>query len=878
MAKNMKPKAQAAGKPITDYFGRKSHPSTPQSRTATADPPSQPPMPQRADTTTAPSTSSRIPNKKRKAAGPSDADIELETPSRIGTTVSTRPVMPNAVPPTPLSPKENLLHQSSSSRLGSRKKQRLSSPDPSMISDYDEVSASQSDEKEMFAVPHRKKFDTQVPPQNMNEVKANDTEKSFSDEEYPPMDVDDTSGLFTPRSNWSLFGTEPDTSPSFPSSIVQPLTPPSSSPEPETRPPPLDSEAKTRQIIEQIRASARAKVLSSPEPDEELRMLSDSEDDDLPDMLNTHMSKDKGKGKEKEVAPHVPASEPSKYNLRQPAKKSSLSREIASLTQPAKQTKSKKASNPLADMLKEKAKADRAGKGYDALALAERTVAGKRGLQQEMDDEDDADDEMEDWMVDEDMAWKAVQDGEDGEGMDDDRYGELELDEKETKELFAEDAERGKAVAAILASDKKNREHGHRTVKRVGHPLWVVSPDDAMDVDTRTVFRNMDQYPVLRSFKAALDESNVQLAYLLLRSGALNQIDLTVNLDLLSCLCDLAVLPESNDLVQGAFYLLRNLWNEAASKPYFPFQSLVDILAKLGANVASFGWSSSAMPCRISKAERKSSLLRLIQLCTYAANARKIRPDNVFDILIALCAISLDSTTSSTIRTDILVAAHAICSSLADGTAVAKGAESTICSKALQFIEPLTPINRAHVISIFAAGSGRTLRIARWISYSLILEKTEVLEHQYQDLPPLEPLLSCLHPSGPDARLFKIHAETDYIDLGFYIQILSTALSDVPRYVAQELHAAALAKAARLEAQASPSKIERVTPPLQQAQHAIEMLHGSITDTRATHLDRSQTKEILKIVSMKLHYQRVAALKTGGHKPKNIKQYFSKKT
>ena len=168
-----------------------------------------------------------------------------------------------------------------------------------MLSD-EEVSASQSDEKEVFA-PLRRKLGTQLKASNIREEWKLESLKGF-EEDLHSMDVDDTSPLFTPRSGRSLFGTEPSTSPSFPSPSVQPLTPPSSSPEAVLKPLPLDIEAKTRLLIEQIRANARAKVLSSPEASKELRMLSDSdEDSDLPDIVIMPQVNGKGKGKAKDM-------------------------------------------------------------------------------------------------------------------------------------------------------------------------------------------------------------------------------------------------------------------------------------------------------------------------------------------------------------------------------------------------------------------------------------------------------------------------------------------------------------------------------------------------------------------------------------------------
>ncbi|KAG7098656.1 hypothetical protein E1B28_000572 [Marasmius oreades] len=872
MARNAK-KVQAAGTPITRYFTRKqTQSSSVNSDTPMQTSPHPSPSSERLNCES-PSTSSHASSKKRKAVGLSDLDVDnSESSQRVNRSTSTR-----AAPLTPLSPRENLLHHPTSVRFRNLKKQRLSLPDA--VAGDEIVPGSESDEVE---IPARKTSSAQV---NTALDEPTETEQDFEDEDVVSMDIDNHSPLFTPQStSYSLFGTEPDTPYSFGSPSMQPLTPPSSSPAPERMASTLDSEAKTRQLIEEIRAKARAKVMSSPEPIAELPSPSDSgEDDDFPD-LPVLVGSNKGKEKAKEI-PELPFSKSnptvagsSKYNLRQLARKP-VTKEVV----PFKEFKRSKIKpiNPLLALLKEKSKADSAGKGTDAFTSAEHAVAGKRELRDEMDGEEDADDEMEDWMGDEKMAWQAIQEQVDRYGSEDDRGGynvDIDLDENDAERLFSQDAERGKAVAAILASDKKTREFDHRLVKRVGHPLWVAKVEDAMDVDSRSDFKNADRTPILQSFKAALQEQDTSFACLLLQSGAMNRIDLAVNVDVMSCICDLALTPRHTGLMQAAFYFVRTCWSDTSpSKPFFPFQSMVNIMARLGANVGTFGWMSSVLPIQVTKDERENSLMRLIQLCTLAGSSGKIQSGDAPEVLVALCAISLDPATSSELRTDILVAAHAICSSLVVGPIVANDLESKICSRSLKFISTLTPINRAHAVSIFSAGDGRTLRIARWLSHCLLLERTTVSESEYCNLPQLEPLLLCLAPSGSTSNLFKIHPETDYGDLGFHTEILSTALSDIPRYVAEELLAAAQAKAARLESQVSPSKIEKPTPPIQRAMNCVELLHSNIIDTRGAHLDRSRTKAILKNLSMRLYYQRSAALKSGGAKPKNIKQYFSKR-
>ena len=67
------------------------------------------------------------------------------------------------------------------------------------------------------------------------------------------------------------------------------------------------------------------------------------------------------------------------------------------------------------------------------------------------------------------------------------------------------------------------------------------------------------------------------------------------------------------------------------------------------------------------------------------------------------------------------------------------------------------------------------------------------MQERYNDLPPLLPVYnqlsgrSCDGSTAPAAPgNFELHENTDYVDMGFYVQILSVALSNVTAYVAKE--------------------------------------------------------------------------------------------
>ncbi|EEB96693.1 hypothetical protein MPER_04129, partial [Moniliophthora perniciosa FA553] len=323
---------------------------------------------------------------------------------------------------------------------------------------------------------------------------------NFDPEPLPDaMDEDrPSSPLFTPNTSYSLFGTEPDQS-SHCASPVQPLTPPMSGPESPTLSSPviMDSDAKTAKIIAEIRAKALAKVQSSPE-EKAIVFREELDDSDSDDDLLLNLSSNKGKEKEKQVvlvpllplistitnhsriyrvlskSKHSPPPVNNRYNLRHPGSRKPSAAGSASpvaSTNTASKRSRKASYNPLESLLKEKKKADQAGKGDDALQRAERAVAG-RIMRAEMDEEDDDDDMVNnDWLGDENRARKAMQ-----ERMDrlessperDDFDDNFSLNADVAKRLFDDD-ERGKAVAEMIATDKKNHEADSKLERQIGH-------------------------------------------------------------------------------------------------------------------------------------------------------------------------------------------------------------------------------------------------------------------------------------------------------------------------------------------------------------------------------------------------------------------------
>lgn len=102
----------------------------------------------------------------------------------------------------------------------------------------------------------------------------------------------------------------------------------------------------------------------------------------------------------------------------------------------------------------------------------------------------------------------------------------------------------------------------------------------------------------------------------------------------------------------------------------------------------------------------------------------------------------------------------------------------------------------------------------------------------YSNLPPLLSLIEPLSPASPldPKRIFEIHGKTDYEDIGFYVDVLSVALSDIDSYVLEERRMSALEARVVPEVQPSPGNPtpEKAETSLELVRRVIESLHSRI--------------------------------------------------
>jgi hypothetical protein len=174
-----------------------------------------------------------------------------------------------------------------------------------------------------------------------------------------------------------------------------------------------------------------------------------------------------------------------------------------------------------------------------------------------------------------------------------------------------------------------------------------------------------------------------------------------------------------------------------------------------------------------------------------------------------------------------------------------------MCTKLLKFACKLTPVNKSLFVSFLSGGgSVRTKRIARYVAHGLLTGRSDisavsvywipslitrliVLQENYSGLPSLSPIISVLSPAAGSNSLFDIqtNSTTDYEDLGYQVDILGIALSDIEAYVAEERLTSLLPSDTVLDMgiEGSPRKIaDKPLTMLEMVKNLMEVVHGKI--------------------------------------------------
>jgi len=343
---------------------------------------------------------------------------------------------------------------------------------------------------------------------------------------------------------------------------------------------------------------------------------------------------------------------------------------------------------------------------------------------------------------------------------------------------------------------------------------------------------------------------------------------------------DLVDRPYTELAYHGLLHLAGSI-SQASSQSGSPAALLADTLVHLGAK--SSAWdelsqrSSSSQTSPVDAGRREQILYRVVSFLTVLAREGALLPGDIPAIVFLLVLVALDRATSPELGRDIMVAIEAIGQAIPandEGMQI----EAAIHSRLVEFAKQQVPMNQAHLLSFVSGGCAQTSRIACNVARALLLK-----EETYTSLPSLIPIVNLLCPPAGSGGIFDIQGSADkpdyYEDLCCYVDILSKALADIPGYTALEKEAMAgrMPPSSQGEESLKKGAAEREPMHLEQIKTLLESLHGRIIDTRAAFLDRSRAKAALQRLSLRVHYQRMASLRSGPGtgRLRNLRNYFA---
>jgi hypothetical protein len=530
-------------------------------------------------------------------------------------------------------------------------------------------------------------------------------------------------------------------------------------------------------------------------------------------------------------------------------------------------SKLKKSFNPLEALLREKKAAEKRGDGSAAFLRAEDA------LQAHISSDTDLEDDLN--LADEGAAWQAIQEHAQRkssspilEPLEDDVF----MGERETKILGRE---AGEKIEKILVSDKNSKIPKGKVV---GVPLWQEGVgDDGMDVDEEynVSFGDASNHPVLALLQHLGKIGVADQLALTLSSGVLSALGPEEKFIVVSPLFALAISLTESRLSGAAYSALHSLWSATSctSKSVLHFTDIATALVNLGAcrHVAEdLCWTirEDVRPLHITAGNRARVLSKLVTLVGIAGRTENLVAEDFPDVLLSLVLIGLDRTTSNELRANLHLAIDSICWTINTSTHL------SIHQRLLSHASTLTPANKAHFVSFFSSGSGRTRHIAQWLAYAMFLPNSRPSDA----LPPLDPLILLLSPVPGSGDLFDVtSANADFEDLGHYFAIISVALTNIEAYVHEE-NSSSRSLSRQSSTDDSPRKSQKPLAPLELLLRVLEVTQGRVVDTRAAHLDRSRTKAEMHRLQMRVYYQRQALKPIAAWtKTATIQHYFGSK-
>lgn len=166
------------------------------------------------------------------------------------------------------------------------------------------------------------------------------------------------------------------------------------------------------------------------------------------------------------------------------------------------------------------------------------------------------------------------------------------------------------------------------------------------------------------------------------------------------------------------------------------------------------------------------------------------------------------------------------------------------------FGKTLSPLNQARLISLFPCVSPCTIRLARNVGRSLLMEGP-ASPRSYEKLPDLSPVVQLLSPAVGSGAHFDVAGNADkegyHDELTSRVSLLSRVLSDIPEYTSLEVQAAKeqaakekalkdagvapASQAQQGEHQDGEKEKEEQASIIEQVRTQLEMLHGKIGES-----------------------------------------------
>ncbi|THH04409.1 hypothetical protein EW145_g5543 [Phellinidium pouzarii] len=656
----------------------------------------------------------------------------------------------------------------------------------------------------------------------------------------------------------------------------------------------LDSNLKTAEFIANIRANAFA-AMSSPDDDEkvaqELSSLSESDSELESEPLNFFcLAKSKGpvtKTSQVSMSTDFTAlgqifSSPltdidevdrrtrhSKRNLPSPTPSSSRTRRVPNkrpsiLTIPPPPRK-KRPTDPFSKLLKEKAEEEK----FAPLrkSLLDFTL--------DLTDEDDED---------ENSASVSKRKRRLGSLHTSDE-GDIDnvVDETARTRLLGMDDD-GK-LGRIIDDDRAENGKGKEKGSILGVPFFKTASDADMEIDrSEFVFPSLEgisEDPLMDLLKSCVDAKDTNGAAVVLGCSVFSMPSFSLSCGFLSWLFEVSLFSQGH-LARSSSNLLHHICetHPSAKETFVSVSPILKALVWLGARkdvLDTIGFDD--LPCNThGNAPYQSEVLwRLSRLINLFGKNKMLDPTVVPSCVSLMIAIGMDVQTDFDLKLSITAAINTLIIGYCSRFTMERGEmELSICSRILPLTANLSPANREYLLTFINGVSRTARRIAQWIGFAMLTDDFGAqLASEYVDGPPaLSYVIALLNPGSTDESqpgLFDLRRSAeqgddfDYVALGHHIEVLAHVLMNIAEYVQLEQLEGGPTPAGSFSGVTSdndsPSKSKSTSEKskLEAIRMLLERLGNKIVDTRAAHLDRSQTKASILRLTMRMRYQCLAS-------------------